>query len=67
MGKKEVKSHKEISLLCDLNSIYSGIDLKLWNIKENNILYDILKLQNSQASQLLVHATASLIENKIIV
>jgi hypothetical protein len=59
MGQKKVKSHKEISLFCDLNSIYSGIDLKLWNIKENYIFVDIPKLQNSQASQLLMHATAS--------
>jgi hypothetical protein len=35
LWQKEVKSHKEISLSCDLNSIYSGIDLKLWKIKEN--------------------------------
>jgi hypothetical protein len=40
--------------LCDLNSIYSDIDLKLCNIKENTF-----QLQNSQVSQLLVHATAS--------
>jgi hypothetical protein len=33
MGQKEVKSHKEISLFCDLNSIYGRIDLKLWIIK----------------------------------
>jgi hypothetical protein len=39
MGQKEVKSYKEISLFCDLNSIYSGIDLKLWNTKENNFLW----------------------------
>jgi hypothetical protein len=39
------KSQKEkISLFCDLNSIYSGIDLKLWNIKEKNIFFDIPKL-----------------------
>jgi hypothetical protein len=43
LGQKEVKSHKEISLFCDLNSIYSGIDLKLWNIKENSIFFDIPK------------------------
>jgi hypothetical protein len=43
--KKKVKSRKEFSLFCDLNSIYSGIDLKLWNIKENIIFFDILKLQ----------------------
>jgi hypothetical protein len=59
IGAKEVKPHKEILLFCDLNSNYSGIDLKLWNIKENNIFFDIPKLKNSQASQLLVHATAS--------
>jgi hypothetical protein len=29
LGQKKVKSHKEILLFCDLNSIYSGIDLKL--------------------------------------
>jgi hypothetical protein len=59
LGQKEVKSHKEILLFCDLNFIYSDIDLKLWNIKENNFFFDIPKLQNSQDSQLLVHATAS--------
>jgi hypothetical protein len=32
LGQKKVKSHKEISLFCDLNSIYSGINLKLWDI-----------------------------------
>jgi hypothetical protein len=40
-------------------SIISSINLKLWNIKENNILFDILKFQKNQVSQLLVHATAS--------
>jgi hypothetical protein len=35
------------------------IDLKLWNIKENGIFFDIPKLQKNQVSQLLVHATAS--------
>jgi hypothetical protein len=40
MGQKEVKFHKKISLFCDLNSIYSGIDLKVWNIKENNIFFE---------------------------
>jgi hypothetical protein len=40
-GQNEVKSHTEISLFCDLNSIYSGIDLKLWNIKENYVFFDI--------------------------
>jgi hypothetical protein len=59
LGQKEVKSHKEISLFCDLNSIYSDIDLKLWNIKENGIFFDIPKLQKNQVSQLLVHATTS--------
>jgi hypothetical protein len=54
IGAKEVKSHKEISLFYDLNSIYSGINLKLWNIKDNNISW-----QKSQVSQLLVYATAS--------
>jgi hypothetical protein len=49
----------EIALFCDLNS--SAIDLKLLNIKENNIFFDFPTLQNSQASQLLVHATASFI------
>jgi hypothetical protein len=49
MGQKEVKSHKEISLFCDLNFIiYSGINLKLWNIKE----YAIFLLQKNQVSQL---------------
>jgi hypothetical protein len=42
-GQKKVKSHKEISLFCDLNSIYSGINVKLWNIKESNIFFDIPK------------------------
>jgi hypothetical protein len=32
LGQKEVKSYKEISLFYVLNSIYSDIDLKLWNI-----------------------------------
>jgi hypothetical protein len=59
LGQKEVKFHKEISLFYDLNSIYSVGDLKHWNIKENNIFFDIPKLQNNQTSQLLVHATAS--------
>jgi hypothetical protein len=36
-GAKEVKSHKEISLFCDLNSIYSGIDLELCNIILTNV------------------------------
>jgi hypothetical protein len=45
IGQKEVKSHKEISLFCDLKYIYRGIDLKLWNIEENNIFFDIPKLQ----------------------
>jgi hypothetical protein len=35
--------HKEISLFCDLNSIYSGINLKLWNIKENNSFFDVFQ------------------------
>jgi hypothetical protein len=60
LGQKKVKSHKEISLFCDLNFIYGRIDLKLWNIKENSIFFDIPKLQKNQVSQLLVHATASL-------
>jgi hypothetical protein len=29
LGQKEVKSHNKILLFCDLNSIYSIIDLKL--------------------------------------
>jgi hypothetical protein len=41
LGQKELKFHKEISLFCDLNSIYSGINLKLWKIKENSIFFDI--------------------------
>jgi hypothetical protein len=57
LGQKEIKSHRGKSLFCDLNSIYSGIDLKLWNIKENNIFFKIIKLQKNH--QLLVHATAS--------
>jgi hypothetical protein len=60
IGAKEVKSHKEILLFCDLNSIYSGIDFKFWDIKENDIFFDIPKFQKNQVSQLLVHATASL-------
>jgi hypothetical protein len=43
LGQKKVISRKEISLFCDLNSIYSGIDQKLWNIKENSIFFDIPK------------------------
>jgi hypothetical protein len=50
MGQKEIKSHKEISLFCDLNSTYNGINLKLWNIKEMNIFLDIPKLQKNQVS-----------------
>jgi hypothetical protein len=50
LGQKEVKSRMEISLFCDLNSIYSGINLKFWNIKENNIFFDIPKLQKNQVS-----------------
>jgi hypothetical protein len=42
-GAKRVKFYKKISLFCDLNSIYSDINLKLWNIKENNIFFDIPK------------------------
>jgi hypothetical protein len=61
IGAKEVKSQKEILLFCDLNSNYNGIDLKPWNIKENYNFFDILKFQKNQASQLLVHATASYI------
>jgi hypothetical protein len=59
MGQKEVKSQKEISLFCDLNSIYSGIDLKLCNIKENNIFfgiresYKIVTLANFKCKQQL--------------
>jgi hypothetical protein len=60
-GQKEVNFHKEISLFCYLNSIYSDIDLKLWNMKEKYIFFHILKKKkNSQASQLLVHATTLL-------
>jgi GH25 family lysozyme M1 (1,4-beta-N-acetylmuramidase) len=60
IGAKDFKSHKEILLFCNLNSIYSGIDLKLWNMKENinDIFFDIPKFQKNQVSQLLVHATA---------
>jgi hypothetical protein len=61
MGQKEVKSHMKISLLCDLNSIYSVMNLKLWNIKENYNVFDIPTLQKkNQVSQFLVQATASL-------
>jgi hypothetical protein len=35
LGQKEVKSRNEVSLFRDLNSIYSDINLKLRNIKEN--------------------------------
>jgi hypothetical protein len=59
IGAKEVKSHKKILLFCDLNSIKCGIDLKLWNIKENNTFFDIPMFQKNQVSQLLVHARAS--------
>jgi hypothetical protein len=45
IAAKEVKSYKENLLFCDLNSIYSGIDLILWNIKENYIFFDIPKFQ----------------------
>jgi hypothetical protein len=44
MGQKELKSQQENSSFCNLNSIYSGINLKLFNIKENNIFFDIPKL-----------------------
>jgi hypothetical protein len=60
LGQKKLNtSHEEILLFCDLNSIYSDIDFKLWNIKENTIFFDIPKFQKNQVSQLLVHATAS--------
>jgi hypothetical protein len=32
LGQKEVKSHKEFLFLCDINPIYSSINLKFWNI-----------------------------------
>jgi hypothetical protein len=62
-GAKKVKSHKEISLFCDLNSIYSGIDLKLKNTVSKKIIYSLMspiKLQKNKASKLLVNATASM-------
>jgi hypothetical protein len=59
LGQKKVKSHKEISLFCDLNSIYGRIDLKHWIIKENSTFFGIPKLKKNQVSQLLVLATAS--------
>jgi hypothetical protein len=59
LGQKKLNLHKEILIFCDLNSIFSGVDLKLWNIKENNFFFDIPKFQKNQVSQLLVHATAS--------
>jgi hypothetical protein len=58
-GKGGAKEVKLISSFFVSNSIYSGINLKLWNIKENVIFFDIPKLQKNQISQLLVHATAS--------
>jgi hypothetical protein len=42
LGQKKLNiSHKEILLFFDLNSIYSGIDLKLSNTKENYIFVGI--------------------------
>jgi hypothetical protein len=67
LEQKKLNSHKEILLFCDLNSIYGRIDLKLWNIKENSIFFDIPKFQKNQVSQLLVHATASYINPLIYV
>jgi hypothetical protein len=57
LGQKEVKSHKKIALFFDLNSIYRCIDLKLWNIK---IVFSLIfqSYKKNQVSQLLVHATA---------
>jgi hypothetical protein len=46
-GAERGKYHKLISLFCDLSSIYSDINLKLWNIKENDTFFDISKLQIS--------------------
>jgi hypothetical protein len=48
LGQEEIKYRKKISLFCDLNSNYSGIDLdlKLWNINEKyNIFFVFPKLQ----------------------
>jgi hypothetical protein len=44
MGQEEIKSRKEIALFCDLNSIYSGIDLKYGISKK--IFHLIGKLAN---------------------
>jgi hypothetical protein len=63
MGQKEVKSQKKISLFWDLNSIYyNGTVYRSKTMKyqrQNYSFFDISKLQNSKASQLLVNATAS--------
>jgi hypothetical protein len=50
LGQKKLNPIKEILLFCDLNSIYSGINLKLWHIKENDIFYDMPKFQKNQVS-----------------
>jgi hypothetical protein len=59
IGQKKLISISKFCYSSNLNSIYSVIILKLWNIKENIIFFDITKLQNNQVNQLLVHATAS--------
>jgi hypothetical protein len=44
LGQRKIKSHKKILLFCDLNS-FIMVDLKLWNIKENDIFFDIPQFQ----------------------
>jgi hypothetical protein len=41
LGQKKI-NHKEILLFCDLNSIYSGIDLKLWNTSSKNKIFSLI-------------------------
>jgi hypothetical protein len=63
---KEVKSHKEISLFCDLNSIYTVV-VSIYNYGlfhygiSKKILFALILQSNkkNQVSQLLVHATLS--------
>jgi hypothetical protein len=43
LGPKEVKSREGISLFCDLNYIYCGIDLKYGISKKVNIFFNIPK------------------------
>jgi hypothetical protein len=61
LGQKKLNPIIFLLLFCNLNSIYSGIDLKLWNIKKKEIFSLIFQsFKKNQVSQLLVHATASL-------